>query len=215
MAITTASADDADKQRYKITVRFGVELLEDGHTAVPNLVLNHYAKLGVSRAEMMFTTHIWQYWWTEKQPYPSLQSVADKMQVSRRQVRNYAQSLKAKGLLQVHERYAPGLGQVTSEYDFSTLFARILEVARANNNTPRKEFSEGGRKAISAGPRNVLSSEKDEGEEDQDQENEDHISTETHTESRHNDHFAFIVKEQFRKQSFVDNVAAADDAASA
>jgi hypothetical protein len=151
---------DDDRQKYRITVRFGVELLEDGHTAVPNLVLNHYAKLGISPAEMMFTIHIWQYWWTEKQPYPSLQAVADKMQVSRRQVRNYAQSLKEKQLLEVHERYAPGLGQTTSEYDFTRFFQRILELAKRPADTPRKNLSEGGRKEISQAPRNDISSEE-------------------------------------------------------
>ena len=70
---------EEEQQKYRITVRFGVELLEDGHTAVPNLVLNNYAKLGITPAEMMLAVHIWQYWWTEKQPYPSLQAVADNM----------------------------------------------------------------------------------------------------------------------------------------
>src|SRR5215218_6224375 len=164
---------DDDRQKYRITVRFGVQLLEDGHTAVPNLVLNHYAKLGISPAEMMFTIHIWQYWWTEKQPYPSLQAVADKMQVSRRQVRNYVQGLKEKQLLEVHERYVPGLGQTSSEYDFTQFFQRILEAARAGEGTPRKDSStpprkdpsEGGRKIISEAPRKDSSSEEYEGEE--------------------------------------------------
>src|SRR5215218_5952626 len=151
---------DDDRQKYRITVRFGVELLEDGHTAVPNLVLNNYAKLGITPAEMMLTIHIWQYWWTEKQPYPSLQAVADKMQVSRRQVRNYVQGLKEKRLLEVHERYAPGLGQTTSEYDFTQFFQRILAAAtgegtprKVSSTPPRNDSSEGGRKTISEGPR--------------------------------------------------------------
>ena len=56
----------------KITVRFGDAILQEGFTTVPNLVLNHYARLGISPAEMMFTIHIWQHWWTEQDPYPSL-----------------------------------------------------------------------------------------------------------------------------------------------
>src|SRR5215211_5329629 len=169
---------DDDRQKYRITVRFGVELLEDGHTAIPNLVLNHYAKLGISPAEMMFTIHIWQYWWTEKQPYPSLQAVADKMQISRRQVRNYAQSLKEKELLQVHERYVPGLGQTTSEYDFTRFFQRILELAKRPGDTPRKNRSEGGRKEISQAPRNDISSEEYERESYPVEEDENLISKE-------------------------------------
>lgn len=182
---TESPQGDDDRQKYRITVRFGVELLEEGHTAVPNLVLNNYAELGISPAEMMFTIHIWQYWWTERQPFPSLQAVADKMQVSRRQVRNYAQSLKEKALLEVHERYAPGLGQTTSEYDFTRFFQRILEVSHKKSVTPRKDLSEGGRKYLSGGPRKDPSSEEYTGEKDPFEEDATLISNNRQTRTRH------------------------------
>ena len=108
-------------QVHRLVVRFGNELLQDGFTSVPNLVLTHYAILGISAAEMMFSIHVWQYWWTEKDPYPALQTIADRMSVTRRQVRNYTQSLKQKGYLVVNERADPSLGQLTSEYDFGPL----------------------------------------------------------------------------------------------
>src|SRR3712207_4336742 len=110
---------------YQIAVRFGDDILQAGFTAVPNLVLNHYAALGITPGEMMFIIHVWQYWWTERDPYPSLKTIAAKMNVSRRQVSNYTQSLKSKGLLVVHERQDPELGQVTSEYDFELLIRAI------------------------------------------------------------------------------------------
>ena len=115
-------------QVHRLVVRFGNELLQDGFTSVPNLVLTHYAILGVTAAEMMFSIHIWQYWWTEKDPYPALQTIADRMSVTRRQVRNYAQGLKAKGYLVVNERTDRGLGQLTSEYDFGPLLEAVLFV---------------------------------------------------------------------------------------
>jgi hypothetical protein len=67
---------------YRIAVRFGDQVLQAGFTSVPNLVLNHYAELGISPAEMMFTIHMWQFRWTERDPYPSLTTIADKMDVS-------------------------------------------------------------------------------------------------------------------------------------
>jgi DnaD N-terminal domain len=115
-------------QVHRLVVRFGNELLQDGFTSVPNLVLTHYAILGVTAAEMMFSIHIWQYWWTEKDPYPALQTIADRMSVTRRQVRNYAQGLKAKGYLVVNERADQTLGQLTSEYDFGPLLEAVLFV---------------------------------------------------------------------------------------
>ncbi len=127
---------------YQIAVRFGDEILQAGFTAIPNLVLDHYADLGITPGEMLFTTHVWQYWWSEKNPYPSLQGVADKMNASRRQVRRYAEGLKAKGLLKVTERRLPGVGQITSEYDFFPLIRAIVAIAnerksdRSNLSSP-------------------------------------------------------------------------------
>jgi len=73
---------------YKISVRFGDQILQAGFTSVPNLVLNHYAELGITPAEMMFIIHMWQFRWTERDPYPSLTTIADKMDVTDRCINN-------------------------------------------------------------------------------------------------------------------------------
>src|SRR4051794_32133875 len=77
-----------------ISIRFGDAVLDAGHTSVPNLVLDNYVELGLSAAQMMFAIHVWQHWWTERNPHPSLERIAQKMGVTRRQARNYAQRLK-------------------------------------------------------------------------------------------------------------------------
>src|SRR5215467_13534681 len=95
-----------------IAVRFGDEVLRAGFTAVPNLVLNYYAQLGITPSELVFIIHVWQHWWSRNDPYPSLRTIAEKMDVSRRQAQNYVQSLKAKNLLVVNERSDPEHGQI-------------------------------------------------------------------------------------------------------
>lgn len=143
-------------------------MLQEGHTAVPNLVLKHYAELGITPTEMMFIIHIWQYWWTERQPFPSLNTVSKRMNLSRRQARNYTQSLKGKGFLEVHDRFSATLGQMSSEYDFTPLLKAIVACAMSHDTseqeviqTPRKNPSEGGGKNPSEAPRNQGSYEED------------------------------------------------------
>src|SRR5437764_887266 len=119
---------------YKIAVRFGDQVLQAGFTSVPNLVLNHYAELGISPAEMMFTIHMWQFRWTERDPYPSLTTIADKMDVSWRQAHRYAKSLEQKGFLLIKSRQEPGRGQVTSEYDFEPLLKAVLRLDKNGDN---------------------------------------------------------------------------------
>jgi hypothetical protein len=115
---------------YKIAVRFGDQVLQAGFTSVPNLILNRYAELGITPAEMMFTIHIWQFRWTQRDPYPSLTTIAHKMHVSWRQAHRYANSLKKKGFLIITSRQKPGRGQVTSEYDFEPLIRAAINLDR-------------------------------------------------------------------------------------
>lgn len=157
---------DTPPQQHRIAVRFGDAILQAGHTAVPNLALNYYSSLGISHAEMMFAIHIWQYWWTEREPYPALGTIALKMGISRRQARNYAQGLRRKGLLEVHERHLPGRGQVTSEYNFTPFIEAIVRLANAPSDDPGKDPSGGGRKDPSAAPGNPISDKEDAVQED-------------------------------------------------
>ena len=148
----------------RIVVRFGDRMLDAGHTAVPNLVLRHYARLGVTPAELVFVLEVWTFWWSERDPFPSLGTIADRMGISRRQARNYVHSLKERGHLAVTERSAPGRGQLTSEYDFGPFLDAVRKLD-SKGNDPRNDPSGGtpGKEA-SEGPRNSSSPEEDEEE---------------------------------------------------
>lgn len=116
----------------RLTVRFGDEVLQRGHTAVPNLVMDYYARLGISPAEMLFTIHVWQHWWTARDPHPSLRTIAHKMSLSVRQAKRYVEALERKGFLNVVERFAPHGGQLTNEFDYSPLIRAVVRAARAD-----------------------------------------------------------------------------------
>jgi hypothetical protein len=145
----------------RLSVRFGDDLLQEGFTAVPNLVLRYYRELDILAQEMMFIIHIWQYWWSEKDPYPSLPAIASRMKVSRRQAQNYVSSLKEKGFLITNERYESELGQMTNEYDFSPLFQAVLQLHWVRHpDTPQNSTSRGGMNSISRDPQKPTSPEE-------------------------------------------------------
>lgn len=79
---------------YSFEARWGVAALDEGVTPIPNVVLNHYAEVGLSSNQAMFVVHCFQYKWTAADPYPSFGTIAKKMGVSRRQVRSYAKELE-------------------------------------------------------------------------------------------------------------------------
>lgn len=176
-----SSTNNADSG-YKIAVRFGDQVLEAGFTSIPNLVLNHYAELGISPAEMMFTIHMWQFRWTERDPYPSLTTIADKMDVSWRQAHRYANSLKEKGFLIIKQRQQAGRGQVTSEYDFEPLIRAVLKLDKdltvhsvtnlveEAKTTPLTKMTGGGMTEVSEAPLTEMSHEEYKVQEDPSQE---------------------------------------------
>jgi hypothetical protein len=153
---------------YKLTVRFGDEILQAGFTTVPNLLLRYQAELEITSAELNFILQVWYHWWDQKDPYPSLGAIGDRMASSRRQVRRYSESLRLKDYLVVRERKAEGLGQVTSEYDFSKLLEKLRQLYRGEQideneprrtkltRPPRTNLTEGGRTNLTEAPRSRM-----------------------------------------------------------
>lgn len=141
--------DPDNNYDYKIKIIFDDDLLEAGYTSVPNLLLNHYAKLGISVDELVFLLHLLQYKWTEKDPFPRLQTIAAKMGKGWRQAHRHAQSLKAKGFLKITNRVLQGRGQTTNEYNLSPLFIAVTTASKqanqAQNETALSNLTEGGR----------------------------------------------------------------------
>ncbi|GEM_PF-6613059 len=122
----------SEHDSYRLSVRFGEEILARGHTAIPNLVLNYYVRLGLTGPELLFTIHVWQHWWSERDPYPSLRTIAGRMGISVRQAKRYVESLEQKGFLRVIERFLPDGSQTTNEFDYSALIRAVVAAARAD-----------------------------------------------------------------------------------
>jgi hypothetical protein len=159
-----------DQPDYSIVVRFGSAVLEAGHTSVPNLVLGHYAELGVSAGELVFMLLCLQHKWSKGNPHPSLGTIATKMGVSRRQVRTYASGLRTKHLLSVEERSDPVRGQLSSVYDFTPFLDAVVRLATSHELPPGKDSSEGApRKKTSYPPRNDPSGHKEDKEQEDEQ----------------------------------------------
>ena len=107
--------------------------MREGFTAVPNQVLNHYTRLGITGAEMLFIVHVWQFWWAEGEfPRPSPSTLAEQMGVDERTIRNYTASLEAKGYLTIRQHWGQSERAPTNVYDFSALLNAVARVARGD-----------------------------------------------------------------------------------
>jgi DNA-binding MarR family transcriptional regulator len=123
----------------RFSVRWGIPLLDEGFTVVPNVVLDNYARLGLTPQEAMLIIHIARYKFERpySEAYPSTALLAAQMGKSKRWVIELLHRLEAKGLIRIIRR--DGLPSV---YDLSPLAQRCLELSQSPlSETSPADFS--------------------------------------------------------------------------
>lgn len=105
-------------------------LLEDGFNAVPSFFLANYAELkpndnarGLNSSEAILLIQLLDFKWTEDAPFPSIETLANRMGQSPRHVRDMLRTLEQLGLIERRKR----VGQ-TNEYHLDGLFERLDEL---------------------------------------------------------------------------------------
>ncbi len=103
---------------YAFEIRFGGPVVELGVVPIPRVVLDHYAYLGVSDAQMTFITHILAYKWTADNPFPK----RDRLNLSAhwKTQQTWASGLRKLGLLFTSRRKRKGR-VVSLIYDLDSL----------------------------------------------------------------------------------------------
>ena len=106
-----------------ISFRWGVSLLDEGMTAIPNIFFRRYAACGVSRAEFLFILHLasYRYESEEGECRPALGTIAQEMGCHIRYTKQLIHDLVARNLLIVERR--PGLPNV---YNLRPLAVKLL-----------------------------------------------------------------------------------------
>ena len=103
------------------TARWGSHknLFARGFLVVPHRFLEHYSLLDppLSTGEALFVLHLMSFKWDRELPFPSYKSLAQRMGVSEKAVRRYAQSLDQKGYLQRQYRK-----RASNRFDLTGLF---------------------------------------------------------------------------------------------
>jgi hypothetical protein len=88
----------------RMEIMWGVRLLDEGFTPLPNLLVRNYRKLSIEHGEWGLICQILTYRHDSRDPYPSRDELADHLCCSWRQIEKWVASLKAKGLLKTGRR---------------------------------------------------------------------------------------------------------------
>lgn len=112
----------------------GTRVPTDRLVLVPHMLLERKHELGLTSALLEVLLHLLSFRWTDTQePYPKVKTLAKRMGVHPRTMREYLHDLEQLGLIEILYRYVPDeevgdCRQTSNEYDLTPLF-RVLGVA--------------------------------------------------------------------------------------
>jgi len=109
--------------------KWGRDVIKLGFSIIPSLIFRAQARLGLNPTQLAVLLQLADYWWDEQRhPYPSKQTLADRLSLSARQVQRHIADLEAAGLVRREERYAVHKGRLSNLYDLSGLVERLKKL---------------------------------------------------------------------------------------
>ncbi len=114
---------------YKVSSRWSEELLDWGFTPIVNVLLDNYTHLGLSSQEFILVVHLMRFKWDDKHPFPSYATLATKMGLHPRRVKQVAKDLETKGFLERIERREAHRTK-TNLFDLTPLFEQLSQIVR-------------------------------------------------------------------------------------
>ena len=109
--------------------KYGKPVMDLGFCIVPSLLMQAQARLGLNPVQFNIIMHLADIWWdAEHRPWPKKQLLAQRMDMSERQIQRQIAQLEGAGLVRRIERTRPGRGKTSNEYDLSGLVKRLQEL---------------------------------------------------------------------------------------
>jgi DNA-binding MarR family transcriptional regulator len=133
------SPPNPDKSNKSFIARWKHEgVFDKGFVAVPVRFLELFARMkphSLTLGEALFVLQLMSFKWSEDAPFPSYKRIAERMDITDKMVRRYAQSLEVKGYLRRQVRK-----NNTNMFDLSGLFDALLAAVKRDQRT-REELS--------------------------------------------------------------------------
>lgn len=109
--------------------KWGQAVMDLGYSTIPSLIFRAQARLGLSPVQLALLMHLADYWWKRAQmPFPSKATLAERMNLSPRQIQRYLTELENAEFIERVERYAGHKGQQSNEYNLSGLVKKLKKL---------------------------------------------------------------------------------------
>ncbi len=115
----------------QLKARWGADAIEAGWTAVPNVLIEKQAAIGLDPVDLNIVLHVAKYWWrNEQSPYAAKTRIAEQLGISPRTVQRRITALEKSGLIaRITRKWDTG-GQAANAFDFGGLIRAMQPFAR-------------------------------------------------------------------------------------
>jgi hypothetical protein len=109
--------------------KWGKAVIALGFSVLPTLLFKAQRRLGLSSNQLIVLLHLAEHWWErDRLPFPEKATLADRMNLSARQVQRYLTELETAGFITRIERFAAHKGQQSNSYDLSGLVNKLAKL---------------------------------------------------------------------------------------
>lgn len=115
-------------QEGNITATFGADLLLEGSTQIPNILLKIYPSIGITDFQMMLLIQLIRLHVEEKELLPSPEQLAECMESDSAKIRLELASMLEKDIIAVSRFYDGTRNLIVEGYDFEPLFLRVSDI---------------------------------------------------------------------------------------
>ncbi len=117
-----------NKQDKTRIVQIWGDILDEGFTSVPNLLLRYRSSLGIKPKHLTLIIDIMSFKWDRYSPFPSYSTLAKRAGIEERSIKRITQDLEELHLLIKEPRFNEETGaQITTIFDFRPLVKKLTE----------------------------------------------------------------------------------------
>lgn len=128
-----AAAEAVKKDSLSSLEKKWKHALDDGFTALPNVIFKHQKELELTHLDILIILHLSSFWWEATNlPRPSKASIADALNVSARTVQRRIEEMEVKGYVRRIPQKAAVGDNLPNKYDLAGLVKKAAEIAQEN-----------------------------------------------------------------------------------
>lgn len=115
-------------KKSNITAAFGSDIMLEGITGIPNLLLKYYTRLGISDSEMMLIIQMLYLRTAAQKLFPTDQELSEVMSQDKEKIKAILAGLIERGIIGIAHCYSEELEDIVSVYSYEPLYEKISEI---------------------------------------------------------------------------------------